>query len=136
MRERSTIGRRALFIEAAALPVAGAGLSAATSPKADAELIRLCAEHIANRDAYNRSTVDLEPEDDSLWHAYERTHNAINTTPAHTLAGMVAKARAAKAEALTPDGSEKPENCAAADFAWGLVNDLLRMGSHLPAPEV
>ena len=94
----------------------------------DAELIRLCAEHVANMRAYNRDG-GLEDIDkpDPLWDAYERTRDAITEAKPCTLAGMQAKARAAKAEALTSrtDGTESPEGTPAEAWAWQLVNDLL-----------
>jgi hypothetical protein len=40
---------------------------------------------------------------------------------------MVAKARAAKAEARNSNGTESPSNCPAENWAWDLVNDLLRL---------
>jgi hypothetical protein len=41
---------------------------------------------------------------------------------------MLAKARAAKAEARTLNGGEMPEGSIGADWAWDLMNDLLRLG--------
>ncbi|MDJ0391358.1 hypothetical protein QMO56_24940 [Roseomonas sp. E05] len=93
----------------------------------DAELIRLCAEHIANIEAYNVDVGDLDPEDDPLWHAYERTREAISEAQPRTIEGMLAKAQAAKAEARRPDGSEKPTDGPAAEWAWDLMHDLIRM---------
>ena len=42
-----------------------------------------------------------------------------------TLAGMLAKARAAKAEALDLGGRDNPEGTPGQRWAWDLMNDLL-----------
>jgi hypothetical protein len=76
---------------------------------------------------------DLEADDNPLWHAYERTREAIIDAEPQTVAGMVAKARAAKVEALQPDGQEVPADCVAATWAWDIVNDLIRLND---APEL
>ncbi len=91
----------------------------------DAVLIRLCAQHVVNMDAYNHDAGDLDAEDCPLWLAYASTRDAISTARPQTMDGFLAKARAAKAEARTPGGEENPENCPAARWAWDLVNDLL-----------
>ncbi|MFT8245220.1 hypothetical protein [Roseomonas sp. BN140053] len=96
---------------------------------ADAELVALCAQHITNMDNYNRDGGILEYEVDPLWQAYERTRDAIHAAVPQTLAGMLAKARAAKAEARGLRGDENPDNTPAEYWAWDLVNDLLRLAS-------
>jgi hypothetical protein len=101
--------------------------SAAASPHPDAELIRVCAEHLVNWDAYNAYDGNLEPRDNPLWHAYERTFDAIESAEPQTIDGIIAKARAAKAEAQQPDGDEDPGFGEGAEWAWDLVNDLLRI---------
>jgi len=93
----------------------------------DADLIRLCAQHAVNREVYNRNGIQLDPKDDPLFAAYARTRDAISAAKPTTLEGMLAKARAAKAEAREPYGSEEPAHCPAADWAWDLVGDLLRL---------
>lgn len=123
--------RRALLGGTAALL---AGVTVARAPAAseaavgspDAELIRLCAEHIANFHAYSNDPSDLEADKNPLWHAYERTRDAIADAKPKTIAGMLAKARAAKVEAFQPDGERRPEGQAAI-WAWDLVNDLIRI---------
>jgi hypothetical protein len=104
-------------------------LTGQNGPSPDAELIRLCADHIANRHAYNTSGNDLEADDDPLWHAYVRTRDAIHDAEPATIAGVIAKARAAKAESVGafPGSAENPRGTPAADWAWDLVNDLLRL---------
>ncbi len=118
--------RRALLAGTAA----AATLAAVASPSLaagnpDADLIALCAEHIANFHAFNASPLDSD--DDPLWPAYERTREAIEIAKPQTLAGILAKARVAKAEASMLAGPENPHGSPAADWAWDLVNDLLRV---------
>ena len=92
----------------------------------DADLIRLCEQHDQNRRASNADLEDAD-DDNALWLAYLDTKYAIDAAQPQTMAGMIAKARAAKGEAAAPDGSECPENGPAARWAWDLVNDLLRL---------
>ena len=94
---------------------------------ADARLIALCAEHTVNVENYNRDGGRLEPEDDPLWEAYERTGDAITAAKPATLAGMVAKAKAAIAEAADLDDEQIccPGN--EVRWAWQLIHDLLRL---------
>ena len=105
-----------------------ASIANLTSPPAgpDAALIALCAEHAANRAAFNQYG-DLGRDDDPLGLAYGRTRDAISSARAQTMAGILAKAAAAKGEARNPDGSYDPEGTPAADWAFGVVNDLLRL---------
>ena len=62
---------------------------------------------------------------DPLWDAYKRTRDAIYDAKPRTLEGMLAKARAAKAEAMLLNGGEDPAGSPAEQWAWQLVNDLL-----------
>ncbi|WBV44025.1 hypothetical protein [Pseudoroseomonas cervicalis] len=94
----------------------------------DADLIAACAEHIENIKALNEDESDFGGDDSPLWLACTRTHDAVAAARPQTLAGLVAKAGAAKAVARQPNGDEAPENCSAAVWAWHLVNDLLRLG--------
>ena len=64
----------------------------------------------------------------SLWQAYARSRDAIRDAEPQTMDGLVAKARAAKAEARIGNGFDKPEGTPAEYWAWDLVNDLLRLG--------
>ena len=97
----------------------------ASNPNPDAELIRLCERHIANRQAYARSNPDLEPEDNPLWLPYCATKDAIDVARPVTLAGLMAKARAAEFEAQYPRG-ELWEG-SAGRWAVDVVKDLLRL---------
>jgi len=96
---------------------------------ADAELIALCAQHIVNMDAYNRDGGHLELEDDPLWHAYVQTRDAIDAAEPQTIEGILAKVRAAKAEAGEPDGSQDFENGPAGRWSWDVANDLIRLSA-------
>lgn len=98
----------------------------------DADLIRICAEHIANREAYNADSSGLEPKDNPLWQAYMRTFEVISDAEPQTLAGLAAKARATKEEVTLPDGTEVPED--EAIWAFDLVKDLIRLDDERHQP--
>ncbi|TPG41933.1 hypothetical protein EAH89_28210 [Roseomonas nepalensis] len=100
-----------------------------SSPHPDAELIRICAEHPARLQAVNHGSE--EGEDGPIWQAYAQSRDAIHAAVPVTLAGVVAKARAAKAEALNADGTESPNDTPAGTWAWELLNDLLRLEGQL-----
>jgi hypothetical protein len=120
--------RRALLAgagAAAALPALAA--PAAASPGPDADLIRICAEHIANRDAFNASPIPAEPDNDPLWQAYCRTYDAIEAAKPQTIDGVLAKARATAAEGEILDETGFPTDPTAQAWAWEVVNDLLRL---------
>lgn len=121
-------GRRDFLTTTAALAATTVLLppsAKAEAPHPDAELLRICAQHIVNLRAFNASTVDAEEDDDPLWTAYTRTRDAIGGAKPCTLDGMLAKARAAKAEARSPAGIDDPEGTPGEQWAWDLVNDLL-----------
>lgn len=101
--------------------------SPATATLADADLIRTCHLHPAYIKAYNLHGGDLELEKDPLWKAYEQSRDAISDFVPQSIAGMLAKAHAAKAEAANKDGTENPDGTMAATWSWDLVNDLLRL---------
>lgn len=66
--------------------------------------------------------------------AYEDTLDALCDVRAQTMAGLVAKARAAKAEAIGPEGDEQIEfYSVAGQWAWDLVNDVLRLSGSVSA---
>jgi hypothetical protein len=118
---RSLLGGAAVLV--AAPMVASAALP---TPHPDADLIRICAEHVVNIEVYNRDGgMGAIDDPDPLYDAYARTRDAIDQIKPVTLEGMVAKARAAKAEAAQPDGTEDFECSPAGDWAWDLLNDLL-----------
>lgn len=129
---QSMPSRRAMFVGSGALlagvtgflAAPGAGTAAANP---DAALIQLCDGHIANIAAYNADASDLDHHENPLWDVYERSSVAISAMVPQTLAGLVAKARVAKAEAVQPDGKENWESSVASNWAWDIVNDLIRM---------
>lgn len=109
----ATPSRRALLAGACAVVVLPGVTAAATAaPGPDAALIALCADYIANRDAFNSGA---EPEGGGpLEAAFMRTFEAISEAEPQTMAGALAKARVAKVE----DDKE---------WAMDLVWDLLRL---------
>ena len=134
--QATTTGRRRLLSGLTALAgvpssadlvdtAAAAPLAPPKPPHPDAELIALCARHPALIDTVNNSPIDFDKC--PAWQAYEASRDAIHDARPVTLAGTRAKALAAKAEALRPDGTEDPDGTAAAHWAWDLVNDLLRL---------
>lgn len=116
--------RRGILLGAVLLP-ASAALAAPLAVNPDAELIALCAKHPALIAAVNASPIDFDDCPASA--PYLLSRDAIHDARPQTLAGMRAKALAAKAEARKPDGSEDPCSTAAEHWAWELVNDLLRL---------
>jgi hypothetical protein len=95
-----------------------------SQPHSDADLIRICEGHKAVVEGLHQCNC---MEDCAHWQAYERSRDAIHAAVPVTLAGMVAKARAAKIEALNVDGTENPDGSPAENWAWDLVNDILRL---------
>lgn len=89
----------------------------------DAELLRLCAEHQANRTALH--SAPPAADNDPRWLAYWRIHDAVTAAKPATMAGVMAKARIAKAEAQAQNSSENHEHGPAGAWAIGVVNDLL-----------
>jgi hypothetical protein len=117
------------MLAGAAMPpgvASAASLAPPLPPGPDADLIALCAAHPALIAAFNAGDGDGS-DNDPTWVAYRGSCDAIHAARPQTLAGMRAKALAAKAEARTPEGSEAPDNCPAETWSWDLVNDLLRL---------
>ena len=123
-----TPSRRAMLLGAAVLPgvAIAAPLAPPQPPSPDAELIALCAQHPALIAAFNTSDGDGS-DSDPTWAAYAASRDAISDAVPQTFAGMRAKALVAKAEALSPDGTEHPSSTMAQPWSWDLVNDLLRL---------
>src|SRR3712207_3460751 len=93
-------------LAAVSAPLASvAGSPAAASP--DAEMIRLCEAHPAVLVVL--ADYGSGQDDCPIWQAYVCSRDAIHAAKPVTLAGIVAKARAAKAEAFNPEtGTENP----------------------------
>ena len=111
------MNRRALFGGAAVLAVTPSIGSAAAPAALDAALAALVDQHIRNRDAVNAYDGPLDVTDCPLWQAYSATLDAIDEAEPQTMAGILAKARAAVAE-----DEQTGEQ-------WGLdiAHDLLRL---------
>ena len=90
----------------------------------DAELIRVCKQHIANLEACNADDDDLEPEDPRL-EAYCATSDAIDAARPQTLSGMLAKARMAMVESHRTNDDEWEG--AAGRWAVHVVRVLVRL---------
>ncbi|WP_043838366.1 hypothetical protein [Muricoccus aerilatus] len=116
--------RRGFLGILAAVAVTPAAATIAPSP--DADLIRICEAHPAILKALDKHGSG---EDDCpFWLAYVRSRDAIHTAVPMTLAGMIAKARAAKAEAFNSEsGTEIPHGTPGETWGWDIVNDLLRL---------
>ncbi len=108
-----------------AAPRSGDGGGSGQFQNPDADLIALCAQRAVNRRAYNTGAgPDAEGP---LWAAYEQTRDAIGNSRPQTMAGVLAKIRAAKGEAVTLKGTEDPEGTAAALWSWQIANDILTL---------
>lgn len=92
---------------------------------ADQDLIQLCAQHIGNRAALD--SCPLDADDSPHWPPFAASSDAISIARPASLAELAAKARAAKREALTVSGQEDASIGSALDWAWDLVNDLIRL---------
>ncbi len=136
------ISRRAALGAASALAVIG-GASAAeaaattphipTPPYPDAALIAACAEHIVNYDAYGASDEMDDESQNPAWQEYHRTMLMIKASRAHTMEGILAKARVTKHIAQgAPGWPESAQNCGAGVWAFDLMNDLLRLHGEIP----
>ncbi|MEJ0047395.1 MAG: hypothetical protein WDN04_15750 [Rhodospirillales bacterium] len=92
----------------------------------DADLIRICREHDDDRRAYDDSEGTGD-DLDALWDAYECSRDVISDAKPQTLAGIVAKAAAAKADAVDADGEESWGGSMGEIWAVDIVKDLLRI---------
>ena len=120
-----SLNRRALFGAIPAIVLAAPPAGAVAHP--DAELIEACRRFrlaLAAVNAPGSGNADESPE----WEKYMRLSDVISETSATTWEGWHAKALAAKAEAATPNGDERPDHTIAAEWAWDLVHDALRLG--------
>jgi hypothetical protein len=123
--ETNTTGRRGLLLAAAALPITGAPASALPHP--DAALFDLCADHLRNLAAVNADTSGMDMETCPTSQRYLATLDAVLEARPRTLAGVVALARVAQAEALLPDGSVMFSGSCAETIAENVIGDLIRL---------
>jgi hypothetical protein len=96
-------------------------------PSLDADLIAIGEQHIA---AYNagRECKGNQAAHDVLFERYMQTVFALDNAKPQTIAGMVAKARSARHEAMTQDGTcDTAHSQNATGWAWDILNDLLRL---------
>jgi hypothetical protein len=122
MSRRATIALPASLAAFHAIPAR----AAPQASNLDAELIRVCEAHPGMLDALDKhgSGEDECP----YWLAYERSRNAIDASRPATMAGVLAKAAAAKREALDREGNTYTwEGTRGGAWAWDLMNDLLRL---------
>ncbi len=97
-------------------------------PHPDAALIAACRHFEAARAACNEAAGT--PDYDRLWQAYENAAWEVTERAPVTIVGLAAKARAAKAEARSPDGSEELE-LMSAEWAMDLLNDVIRIAGEV-----
>jgi hypothetical protein len=109
---------------AATLGAVAATGAAAAEQNPDAELIRVCAQHAINKAAVN---AGLDYDEGPLWDAYDATRDFISDSAPQTLAGVLAKVRAAKDESMNSDGTERWEGSMGEAWAGDIINDLLRV---------
>ena len=133
------MNRRRGFLAAAAGAAAVGGAagteraqSAPTHP--DAELIVACKRHPALLAAWSRELASTN--DEAIWRgegpagvAYDANRDLIAAARPQTMAGVLAKARAARAEGTMQDGSEEEQSFTsdASAWAWDVVGDVLRL---------
>lgn len=121
--------RRALLVGAVAL---AAGVPALAGDHPDAELVRLCRQHVSNLRAFLAapSPATFEEEESNpcpFQAAWQHTTRLINEAEPRTMVGVLAKASAAMSEA-TVDGAHADGfsyTCHA--WAWDLMQDLARI---------
>lgn len=124
----SAPSRRAVL--AASLAVAGpAAQPSAADP--DAEVLHACHEHRLRLRAVCASPGCTDsPEGASLWQAYSDASRAIGAARPRTMAGILAKARAAMSEAIVDELFDGDHDCFGFNshaWAWELLQDLARI---------
>lgn len=116
------LGRRAAF----ALP-AIALLTGAATVSPDALLIRRCAAYIAAWEAQELHGGHEELEDCPYAQALAAAGDGLAATPAHTLAGIRAKALVAKVMATQPNGSLDYGDAFTGRWPAYVITDVLRL---------
>ncbi len=117
------ISRRAALGAASAL-VAAAGAQAADAvPYPDADLIAACAQY-----PMVEAALGTEADENGPCHAaYDRVFTIIESTSARTMEGILAKARTAAFATKARDGEFHWEGSVGEYWAFGVVEDLLRL---------
>lgn len=114
-------------------PLASVSATGSLSPAdSDAALITACADYPARAGEVNHELA--EKEDGPIWQRYSACRDTITATPATTIAGLLAKARAIKIEAQRPDGTETLSDTMGVPWAMDLVNDLLWLFRGIGSP--
>jgi hypothetical protein len=104
----------------------GGKVTQASAEHPDAELIELCRRHKVNRIAFIMDERDCD--ENPHWEPYLATENAISEAEPVTMAGVIAKAKAAIHEATClRTGDQDWGDCTAAEWAADIVYDLLRL---------
>ena len=101
-------------------------------PLCEAQMARVYKEHAHLLIVLNAG-LGL-PDDSPLGEAYNAAVETIAAFVPTTLAGVIMKARAAKAEARAGNHGEKPGDGWAPDWAWDVVCDLIRLAD-APSPD-
>lgn len=125
----STSTRRRLVAGGAASVAITAGASASAQRRdagCDAELIAACDRFIEAWRTDGREGGLLDCEVCPLWQALDRERNAVLALPAVTIAGVVAKARAAREVATLPGQIDYSDGIAG-PFPGQVIEDLLRI---------
>jgi len=124
----SAPSRRTVLAGSAALAVAAIPTAViALQSNPDAELIAACKQHSLNIRAYNRSPEDDTDPPGPLWSAYETTRDLISEAVPQTLAGVIAKAKAAAHEARGLHGEEAWGGSMGERWSQDIAKDLLRI---------
>lgn len=127
--ELTTFPRRRLVAGGVAAAAATAGASASAKRRdadCDGELIAACDRFIEAWRTYGREGGLLDCEVCPLWQALDRERNAVLALPAVTIAGVVAKARAAREVATLPGQIDYSDGIAG-PFPGQVIEDLLRI---------
>lgn len=128
-RELTTFPRRRLLAGSAAAAGITAGASASAKRRdvdCDRELIAACDRFIEAWEAYSDRGGQLDYEVCPLWQRLNHERNAVLALPATTIAGVVAKARAARAMAEQPEGLDYSDGFTG-PLPGLIIEDLLRI---------
>lgn len=116
--------RRGLFAAAAALPFGGLAMAA---PDPDAELIAACAALPGLTALVNSGAAGHGEDNGPGWQAYSAAFETIDDWQCKTLAGVLAKFRAALVDATSSDGTVSLDGSSGGLWAFEAAMDLLRL---------